>query len=71
MVVEAVEMLQHRAANCTLNFVEADVESGEFMVVFVPAPVIAQHADLFSEGVVVRRQATAVAEHREIFRREK
>src|SRR2546430_8233452 len=29
MVVEAVEMLQHRAANCTLNFVEADEIQGD------------------------------------------
>ena len=64
-------MLQHHAANRALDFVEADIEAGEFVVVFVSAPVIAQHADFFGEGVIVCHETAAIAEHREIFRREK
>ena len=71
VLIEAVEMLQHYAADGGVDFVEPDVVAGEFVVVFSLATVVAQHPQAVGVIHFVRRDAAAVAEDGEAFRREK
>lgn len=69
--VEAVEVLQHHTADGGVDFVEPDVVAGEFMVVFALAAMVAQHPQPVGVIHLVCDDAAAIAEHGEIFRREK
>src|SRR5690242_8316850 len=67
--IESIQMLQHHAANRSVDFVEAHIVARKFVVVFSLASMVAQHPQPLSHLRIVGCDAAAVAQDGQVFRR--
>ena len=68
-LVPSVEVAEFDAQEGRLQFVQAGVQAGHFVVITFLRTVIAQHADLFRQFAVVGGDCARVAESAEVFGR--
>jgi len=69
--IKGIEVLKHDPPNGGIDLVEPNVIARKLMVVLALAPMVPQHSQPLSHLGVVRRDASAVAKHRQVLRREK